>query len=778
MLIFRTVTQQAKISAGLLVDMEESLKEIAQHGLIPDQVTYQRFVENFCENGQTDRALKLVSEMVQGQRSRGINHALIKCHLKSRSPQRAHEVLLQMKLRGIEPDSETYTVLACGLAECGKPAEVLRAIDTMELSPQQLLRIVQSTSDLDLIEKLCARISKLHWSISQVEKCCVELLYARKLNEARSVVDHLIKSSSATKKADLSFFSRQMVRSEYSANDVMDFVRSIDDREERRAVLMTAVETAYLESDTPLGLIYLSEFRGDAFRPKEHYFYPLICRAASEIEVYAVLKRMFSWQIPPGVTAMGFAFWKLVGVFNIGVLTAMLRLKFLHVPEDTMKQAVALYYVSYRGIPYCFHVLDLLDRTALDYLVPLIAEHTTLKTRYASVLLIEKISKKLGRDPAEMKQEYERHLSDGIFPDASTNLGSSIVLTYSQPPNTWSTRRKRNSQAELSVLTHACASDDPDLVRAQLRTLDEDDLGRSSLCSLVNFYCRVKDPERVMHYFNRLRAIPDVEIGDWMVFSVMIMLINCGKFDEAYTIAKEYEFRGNFKSFASKSSKFMDLCERSLEHCGLEATLKILEVLLPKFLPIESPAFHNLMRHIIQHAPERVLEIFVRLNESFGITPGLVPVYRHFISLGKEEDLRTTYDCSRRKLRPETADLFLAFAFILERRLPQAKSLLKYVPRDDTRLLILRSLCENLFKMNQVSDLELLLEYLTECNFGYEPLYLMLATAYGKTRDVEKVDRLWLHSQEHNVNLTDHTRQKIREVFVTNGKSAPFSAQS
>jgi len=134
------------------VEFLASLGDIA-----PNRLTYQRLLYRYCQNGDIEGALKILSHMKDENLtiSQSVFESLIMGHGRAGDLAAASDMLAHMSVSGYEPTVDSFTVLAIAQAEAGDLDAVRDTLSKAEVAEQSL-------SDYNLLEIIFAFAIKGH----------------------------------------------------------------------------------------------------------------------------------------------------------------------------------------------------------------------------------------------------------------------------------------------------------------------------------------------------------------------------------------------------------------------------------------------------------------------------------------------------------------------------------------------------------------------------------------------------------------------------------------
>lgn len=287
-------------------DPLEFLQEMKSVDIVPNRVTYQRLIQRYCDMGDIEGASRILEFMKNEQMavSAKVFNSLIRGHLKTKDVDSARNIFELMKSSQVEPTSESYLVLACGLAENGAPLEdVLGAVAGKALSDEQVLRIFFALStagktSADELRSVLETLPKGMGYTQDLINSCLDLITADRREAAHIVFDALPMGNGSEfsgPRSYGSFYIQQLVKCGAPIEEVDTFcaelmARAVNDHPYRKAA---EAALSVMDVSTQVALEYLELLRtkgGMAMRPQ--FFYPLLAGAKSDSEIYDLLRLM------------------------------------------------------------------------------------------------------------------------------------------------------------------------------------------------------------------------------------------------------------------------------------------------------------------------------------------------------------------------------------------------------------------------------------------------------------------------------------------------------
>lgn len=163
------------------VDPQKLLDEMKAANLVPDRVTYQRLIHQYCIQGNVTSAASLLE--VMKEKSMILNEAifasLIIGYSMQENPPSLDEMFELMRTNGIEPGSQSYS------------AAILSQVRSMERDA------ARATEELNKLYQVI-RDQDIQFNVYEVGELLAELSLLKELEVANKMIDLLIKSTPTT----------------------------------------------------------------------------------------------------------------------------------------------------------------------------------------------------------------------------------------------------------------------------------------------------------------------------------------------------------------------------------------------------------------------------------------------------------------------------------------------------------------------------------------------------------------------------------------------------
>ncbi|XP_022646972.1 leucine-rich PPR motif-containing protein, mitochondrial-like [Varroa destructor] len=818
---------QAYLENNTAFDPQTFLVQLKDAGVAPNRVTYQRLIQRFCDVGDVAGASKVI-EFMKSERipvSERVFNALIKGHVLTGDLESANKVLEAMTAAELHPSSETFTVFASSLIEKGFATKAFETIEGHNLSDEQILRLAKAFALKDDIESVKKVISKLPRSIGfgqDIINACFEILSHKKLAVAEIIFNHLPYDPSQGPSGN--YFISQMVKSGLSLPDVTNFCNKLKEQGKNDDGLVTATHTSLQSADRSTCIDYVKLMSSNGYPLRPHMFYPIICKATHEAEIWDTLREMHSLKVPMSEELLiDYVLPRVNCEDSEKIIKKLLE------AGCFLQRAVyylAKYFLIEGQVDKCLALLNENDCPLTGSLITVAANMATPKNIGKSVQVLNKVfeNQAPSKNARDLVGEFLRAVPNDTFNEAVGQVARQKQLqigrtsyeqllkrgdcvralhinmvedeALSQPSKYYRERRPIQPMAteemekRLRVLEtqnadwHGLAcrlliaysrEREFDKVDKMLQKLENQELSGSVLASLIDLNVYKGDLQTALKYYTQVKKLENFVVDDFKVINLAALSVQEGHFAEAKDILNSHGFK-DITDNCQQSA--MRLVRATVEKNGIEEALKLVDEQVSKFSVITPSILGPIMKASLDKGDvNESLALFKNIANRYRVTPMKREFIIQLIAADANEVIDEVCAVSSELYGSFSTKIDLSTYYAECELFDKARELLRKCPLNRVQRRI-ESLCEGFVERKQVKELEAFVRLIAEFGYNQDELYYLLMRGYCRDDNIDKALEQWTRAQEENIILSNRTLRYLARVLERNGREVPFVVPS
>lgn len=279
------------------------LSDLESKGIEPNRVTYQRFVEMYCQLGDIEGATHILEFMRAKQLpvNENIFNSLIVGHSEAGDLKSAADIVNVMKHAGLEPSSNIYTTLLCAYAKHGDMASLRYTLkecqqNDITLLNQDFMDIIYSLAIHDHHQHIDEIFDKL-LPVSGYGQDLFNLILKLANKKQYSIAKKLFLTKIQNKDSFLPCgdFIKHMVKIECPIHETLALCEELKRLGVGDKAILEAAEASLANGQTENSYSILLALKNDGFPIRPHYFWPLLAsvgKANNLAGVFNILETM------------------------------------------------------------------------------------------------------------------------------------------------------------------------------------------------------------------------------------------------------------------------------------------------------------------------------------------------------------------------------------------------------------------------------------------------------------------------------------------------------
>lgn len=281
----------------------EFLEELTNKGLQPNNVTYQRLMWRYCQQGDIDGATRVLENM----RELGypitipVLNALVLGHSTIGDTEGAKAVLNTVMSAGLQANNHTYTLLACGYAKNGDLAsvqEILTKANEGEnfLTNKNIFSVIEAFAVNGHVDKIEALFDYFEHGPSyrqDAHNAILRLINKGQEEVAKTIFQTYIKPKSMDEVERFykgAFYVKQLLKASKSPTSIVESCKELQEEGLIPNALLIALEAALQQTQVELAQHLLEELHKREHALRHHYFWPLLVQKGKEKDEEGVLQ--------------------------------------------------------------------------------------------------------------------------------------------------------------------------------------------------------------------------------------------------------------------------------------------------------------------------------------------------------------------------------------------------------------------------------------------------------------------------------------------------------
>ncbi|OQR76948.1 hypothetical protein BIW11_00514 [Tropilaelaps mercedesae] len=787
-------------------------------GIVPNRVTYQRFIQRYCEMGNIAGATELLEILRNEQRplSEQVFNAFVKGHLRNDNDRAVTQLMQAMRDAGVGPTSETYTVLACGLIENGRRDEALQAIKGRSLSDAQVLRVAIAFALKDDLDSVRATVDTMPMRIFYVRdavNACFDMTSLGKADAARIVFSKL--QSTSRKPGSGKFLIAQMVRSNLPVIQVKQLCQDLKDAGVNDAGLMHAVQTALRFADRQVALDYVRLLPETGYALRKHFFFPILCKTTNEAEVYDTLRAMTSMRAEMSIdTLVHFVLPRLICSEPEKVVERLLEAgcKF-----ELCLDSLASHLLLHGEVKKCWRMLEAYRYEPSARLAYLVGRAVTSENVELCVRLLKKLvdywsehgerprcadpvgdfldavpDKILGLVVAAVELE-EMPISSELHDEVCRRFGSVKTSLTGAEENKKFAASTEGRKAAVQQLEDQLAKLERskmdardvthELLRAYcevraieqadqlLRRLDGKKLPPSVLTSCIDLNVYKGDLEAALDFYQEGLELDNFFIEDRRLVKLAALAVRNHRIAEAKEILDRHEFD---EVTGGNQITALRLVNATADRYSPEEVLHMVDNYVQKFAFISRPVLTNVMNAVLNTGDiDASMRAFKNIAERYKVITMKESLSRMLISADRQAELDEVTAIATNIEGSANADIDLVSYYVGCGQIEKARrhAYPGLASRTQSKV---EAICEMFIDRGLIESLEAFLKLLEEFSYDKRRLYHLLVRGYCNADKVDKALDVWTKAQEHNVVLFGRTLRYLARFLRRKGREVPF----
>lgn len=251
-------------------------------------------------------------------------NALIMGHSNCDDLESAAGILGFMTQAGLQPSADTYTTLLCGFARTGDINSINKYVeqcerDEISLLDKDFLEVIYTLAvngHEAKVDEVLPRIKKSYGYNQDAVNISLRLINRGQESTAMKLLETMHRGNRASGEQTDSgnFLIRQLVKANRPVEQILTICNEMESSNMNSKPLLIAVEAALAAGLTDTSKALLKEMKNKGAEVRQHYFWPIFCKAQSEQEVVDILtlmKNEFNL-FPNGQTIRDYAIPKLL----------------------------------------------------------------------------------------------------------------------------------------------------------------------------------------------------------------------------------------------------------------------------------------------------------------------------------------------------------------------------------------------------------------------------------------------------------------------------------
>ncbi|XP_076687087.1 bicoid stability factor [Andrena cerasifolii] len=271
----------------------ELLTEMKSKRICPDDVTYRRCIQYYCEKGNVLEALELAKQLKQLNfpTSIDIYNSLIVGYSQLHDLKSISKILLNIIESKIKPNAETFTAVMCAYAKKNNIDGIKEQIYTckssnIHLSNENIFNVIYTlaannyTQHIDTMYRYIKKSSVLS---SDEIRLLLKLLYINQVDTVVNILSHIRPGKIVP------LVLENLVYCSTNVDKIIYTCSIIEKRQMHTNPLLSAVYYSFLKDDDALCLPLLRACKL-RYSIKPHYFWPLLLKKANAYDFKGILE--------------------------------------------------------------------------------------------------------------------------------------------------------------------------------------------------------------------------------------------------------------------------------------------------------------------------------------------------------------------------------------------------------------------------------------------------------------------------------------------------------
>uniref|UniRef100_A0AAY4D1E9 PROP1-like PPR domain-containing protein n=1 Tax=Denticeps clupeoides TaxID=299321 RepID=A0AAY4D1E9_9TELE len=795
------------------------------------QVTYQRLIAAYCQEGDIEGASKILGFMKSKDLpiTEAVFNSLVSGHAHAGDMGSAEGILSVMKGAGIEPGPDTYLALLSAYAEKGDIAKIKLTLETVDntdtsLMDRDLMQVVFSLAKAGYeqhVPEVVERMRHERGYVPDAMNLCLSLITQGREDTALTVLKtfpSLQVESENGEVPDLgNFFLRHCVNMEKPAEKLIKYSRELKDAKLHSGPLQFTLYCAVEANKTRLAMELMTDMKAEGLPIRPHFFWPLLTHHQRDKNIpgiLEVLRGMQQLEVMPDVET--YSNYVVPAFPNMDAARAALQVKRGHTDIAIRLIVAALIYIN---MSFCSLTVSSPTFPATDLSVfrgSLISGFKRLISKsvwsfslfpaenvaYFLYNLIDSMTEgEVQAKEEKLRQYFAQLKSLNVFIPVTIYRGIRNILDAYHVPElikdvitlvdskesikgrfvVLETRlaelraEGKPVSAVLKQLIQALCAEEK-LERAlEIKAQFEQDMVVGAYAVLINLCSRHDNADEAMNLKRELaRKDSHVALDATKYLALVRVLSKHGRLEEAIDMLKEMKEKDVVLNDSVVTQLFHVLNAAAMK--GDVATVQRLQdttFALGLVKPTANLCSPLISAHLESGNYSGALEAAMECHQQYNQLPRIHDIICGLVEKGEMETLQKAMDFISQERGEMTMLYDLFFAFMQTRRYKEARKIIE-TPGLRARPGRLQWFAEKCIANNQMEALENMVdvtEKLFECDRDEMYHYLLRLC---RNNDWRKAEAVWTKMQEENVIPREKTLRLLANILKSSGQVVPF----
>ncbi|KAL5281307.1 LRPPRC family protein [Megaselia abdita] len=825
------------------------LEDLKSKGFEPNRVTYQRLIRRYCQQGDLDGATQILKFMQEKTLpvNEHVFNALIVGHSQANDIKSSKGILTVMKQAGLEPTSETYVTLMCCLAKHGLVDEIFSTLEECDknnilILDKDLLEIIYNlatNSHLDRIPEILGKLQKSRG----FNQDCINVILRLISKEKEDIAYEIFKVMPRTvnENGEITdtgnFLIRQLVKSSRPISKIVDICTDMKNNNFNTKAFEVAYEAGItFNTIDVMKLLYV--MKENDIEIRQHFFWPVVCRANNENELVQILTEMKEkfgiesntetlrdYIIPKLKQKNSDSIIDLLSKAGISHGTAAISTAYWTLSSNNLKETVQIMENHKAVYPIALFknqlfsafsksgdvdsfvkflnaaCMNLRSKESAKQLISEVTLEVVAVSKTNKIEQVEEVLNKLLENnlgiTSECAENIQTKLESQMTENISNILSKLISVDFKNKSQTQKFENMSVEELEDILEKNRFPSKTNYLKRCLINAcFDTKDLGKieqvlkdlqqtgftipsGAKAQLIDLYCNLERIDDALNLYTEEKSKKsDFQLDAIKTLKMADLIFKQGNSDKAiaFLIENKKESLNDEISFVYKNTVWK-LLNNLAETGNADLLKKVFDVLESNnYLKPSNVVLGPLIKvHLKNDNISAAMDTFAEICEKYRSTPWKNEIACRLIQSEDAVNLQKLTDLST-TIHGEVNSLYdLVFSFIECGRIRQARKILE-TPGLQNRSNRISSACERYRSGGDTKSLEALVEATANINYiDRNLIFFNLLQRYQKENDPQKALNLWTKMQEENIVPTDTFLIRLSNFLKENNMEVPFA---